>query len=96
MWLSGKKQSEVAQRFGVSQGVISKIVRPLDTPEALQRKAASFKREFCKNGHPLTPGNLYLLHDGTRKCRLCHLARQRAWEAKDRAQKKASRGAGNH
>lgn len=42
------------------------------------RRGSKYTKPFCVNGHPRTPENLGHGGGGTRRCRVCHAARERA------------------
>lgn len=47
------------------------------------------RKTHCKNGHEFTPENTIRASRGGRACRACHNAKQRIYDARRRAKKKA-------
>lgn len=40
-------------------------------------------RSHCKHGHPLTPENVYVWTNGSRRCRECHRINRRRWNVRN-------------
>ena len=46
--------------------------------------ATNARKTHCKNGHELSGDNLYVVPDGSRSCRRCHVISQLAYERRKR------------
>jgi hypothetical protein len=87
----GVPVADLAQRFGVSEATIRRIVREYakahGSPDALPRlkqRYANSLKTHCGSGHPFDEHNTYLNKRGHRMCRACGRERMRA--QRDRAE----------
>lgn len=61
-------------------------VTPRENTLRARAPSARFsRRTHCDNGHPLEGQNLAIRTDGARKCRTCHAAYMRRWNAERKA-----------